>query len=212
MKCQVIQQLLPLYVEGDLPPRKRERVDHHLESCLGCRGLCDEYRRSQQWLHASVGPPLSGEKLESMRRAVWRRLDHEPRPTPLWLALERGWMALRRWAGQPGIAVAAVGLVVLGSVTMTRMSGLGGTRLGVPPEVQVPHEELSDDSAGEVADDPGILAVATPDEMEAAETGEAEPTDESAANNMRIEIQTKDPNVRIIWLTPPTTEAAPVEN
>jgi hypothetical protein len=76
----------------------------------------------------------------------------------------------------------------------------------------LPGEEVSDD-ATEAPDDPEILAAATPDEWaEGSEPGEAEPTEETAASNMRIEIQTKDPNVRIIWLTPPATEAATVEN
>jgi anti-sigma factor RsiW len=210
MKCPSVAKLLPLYVEGDLPRRKDARVREHLRSCLPCRGLAEEYRGSQQWLHASAGPALPGEKLEELRQAVWRRLDEEPRPSALWLAFERGWIALRRWAGQPSVAVAAVGLVVLGSVTMTRMAGVGGARLGVPADL--PHEELSSD-ATEPSDDPEFLATATPDELvEGAEPGEAEATEETADHNMRIEIQTKDPNVRIIWLTPPTTEAAPVEN
>jgi hypothetical protein len=211
MKCQVISELLPLYVESDLPQRKSEQVRRHLEDCLSCRRLSDQYRQSQQWLHASLEPAVSGESLENLRRTVWRRIEHQPRPSPLWLVLERGWMALRRWASQPSVAVAAVGLVMLGSVTMTRMSGLGGSRLGVPAEV--PGQERSDDGAGELPDDPELLATATPEEMaEAAESGEAEPTEEPTASNMRIEIQTKDPNVRIIWLTPPATDTSAVEN
>jgi hypothetical protein len=207
MKCQGVARLLPLYVEGDLPRRKSERVREHLQSCLPCRCLCEEYRVSQQWLHASAGPAVPGEKLEAMRGAIWRRLEQQPRPSALWLAVERGWLALRRWAGQPSVAVAAVGLVVLGSLTWTRMSGLGGARL--PAEVS---REQSDE-ANEPFEDPEILAAATPDEWaEGSEPGEAEPTEETADHNMRIEIQTKDPNVRIIWLTPPATEAAPVEN
>jgi hypothetical protein len=209
MKCPGVARLLPLYVEDDLPRRKSERVRRHLESCLPCHGLCEEYRRSQRWLHASAGLAVPSEKLEALRQSVWRRLDQQPRPSPLWLAIERGWMALRRWAGQPSVAVAAVGLVVLGSVIMPRVSGLGGARLGVPPEV--PIQELADDPVE--PDDPEILAAASPDEWaEGSDPGEVDTSEEAAANNMRIEIQTKDPNVRIIWLTPPATEAAPVEN
>jgi hypothetical protein len=212
MKCQVTQQLLPLYVEGDLPRRKSERVRLHLEGCPTCRGLGDEYRSSQKWLHTSSVPVVSGEKLERLRQTVWRRLEQAPRPSPLWLAIERGWMALRRWAGQPAVAVAAVGLVVLGSVTMTRVSGLGGARLGVPTESQ--GEEVADDNAADLPDDPEILATATPEEMaEPSEMGEPEPAaEESPASKMRIEIQTRDPNVRIIWFTPPAAEAAAVGN
>ena len=211
MKCQVVQQLLPLFVEGDLPPRKGARVRRHLDGCAACRGLGDEYRQSQHWLRASVPPAVSGERLELLRRAVWRRVQIEPPPAPLWLAVERGWAALRRWASQPGVAVAAVGLVMLGSVSLTRMAGVRGTRVGGVETAGAPAGLV--DSWADPSEDPELLAAATADELpEGAEAGEAEPTEESAANNMRIEIQTKDPNVRIIWLTPPATEAAPVEN
>jgi hypothetical protein len=215
MKCQAIQQLLPLFVEGDLPRRKDQRVRRHLEDCLACRGLQEQYRTSQQWLRASAQPAVAGQRLEALRRTVWRRIEREPRPSPLWLALERAWVALRRWASQPAVAVAAVGMVVLVSVTMTR--GLGGSRLGPQLDLQNQVElvEVTNEGA-EVPDDPeALLAAATPEEMaEGTETGEAtglDGTEESVASNMRIEIQTQDPNVRIIWFTPAAAESAAPE-
>jgi len=213
MKCQVSQRLLPLFVEGDLPPRKDARVRRHLEDCLTCRGLLEQYKRSQQWLRASAPPALAGEQLEALRQSVWRRLEREPRPAPLWLALERGWANLRRWASQPAVAVAAVGLVVLVSATMTR--GLGGSRLATP--LDLTHElrpvEPAEES-GQLPDDPEFLAAATPEELaEGTETGESGMVDseESPGSNMRIEIQTQDPNVRIIWFTPAAAESAAPE-
>jgi len=215
MKCQASQQLLPLFVEGDLPPRKSEQVRRHLEDCLVCRGLQEQYRSSQQWLRASAHPMVAGERLEELRRAVLRRIEHQPRPAPLWLAIERGWASLRRWASQPAVAVAAVGMVVLVSVTMTR--GLGGSRLGAQLDLenQVQLEEVTYEGDGaESPDDPDtILAAATPEEMaDGTETGEAmaiDGTEENAASKMRIEIQTQDPNVRIIWFAPAESAAAP---
>jgi Putative zinc-finger len=211
MKCQVVERLLPLFVEGDLPRRKAGRVRVHLDGCPACRALGEEFRQSQQWLRASAPPAVSGQRLELLRRSIWQRVERQPRPSPLWLAVERGLVSLRRWASQPAVAVAAVGMVVLGSVSLTRMSGIGGARLGVQTEVTA---ELPLDGDGvDPGDDPELVASATADELsDAVDPGETEPTEESAADNMRIEIQTKDPNVRIIWLTPPTTEAAPVEN
>jgi hypothetical protein len=212
MTCRVVQELLPLFVEDDLPRRKSARVRRHLEDCLPCRGLQEQYRQSQQWLRASGHPTVGGERLEALRQAVWRRIESEPAPAPLWLALERAWSGLRRWASQPPVAVAAVGLVVLVSVTMTR--GLGGARLGTPLDLgNPPAQQPGDESAiGELADDPELLAVATPEEMaDGTENGEAEPVEENAASKMRIEIQTQDPNVRIIWFTPAAAESAAPE-
>jgi hypothetical protein len=216
MTCQSIHQLLPLFVEGDLPRRKAERVRRHVGGCPGCRGLAEEYRRSQHWLRAAPGPTIGGATLDGVRRAFWQRLETEPRPAPLWLAIERAWAALQRWAGQPAVAVVAVCLVVMGSVALTRMRGLGGSRLGgqLDGEHEAAFETVQDESAAsEMPDDPEmVLAQAAPEEMaDGVETGESEASQESAASKMRIEIQTQDPNVRIIWFTPPAAEPA-VEN
>jgi hypothetical protein len=215
MTCSSIQPLLPLYVEDDLPSRKTARVRQHVEGCLACRRLTDQYRQSQHWLRAAATPTIPGAELEELRRAVWRRLETAPRPAPLWLVLERGWAALRRWASQPVVAVAAVGLVVVGSVGMTRVGGLGGSRLGAQlAEPELSLEPPGDDNGADDREDAELLlASATPEELaEGSETGEAEPSDESVADKMRIEIQTQDPNVRIIWFTPPAAEPAPVGN
>jgi hypothetical protein len=220
MTCKSVRPLLPLFVEDedDLSVRKANRVRRHLQSCLPCRGLCQELRESQQWLRASATPAVTGAALDELRRSVWRRLEREPRPAPLWLAIERAWAGLRRWASHPAVAGAAVMLVVLGSVTLTRVGGLGGSRLVGGDLVMDPTRPVGlepraeDDGAGEESDDPEtILAQATPDELAEGTdaTGEGEAIVESAAEKaMRIEIQTQDPNVRIIWFTPPAAAPA----
>lgn len=37
MSCEKFEDLLPLYVEGDLPAEERSRVDEHVASCARCR-------------------------------------------------------------------------------------------------------------------------------------------------------------------------------
>lgn len=37
MSCDKFEDLLPLYIEGDLPAEERSRVDEHLAACAGCR-------------------------------------------------------------------------------------------------------------------------------------------------------------------------------
>src|SRR5690349_15108908 len=123
MKCRPIQKLIPLYVEGDLPRRKAERVREHVDECLPCRGLAEGYRASQRWLHTSPAPTPTGAALEKMRQAVWRQIQAEPPRSALVLWFERVLADLRRWANQPGVAVATVCLVVLGSVSLSRIRG-----------------------------------------------------------------------------------------
>jgi anti-sigma factor RsiW len=215
MTCQAIQKVLPLFVEGELAPRKSERVRRHLAECLPCRGLCDGFRQSQQWLRTNADPTIGGASLEQMRRAVWRRIETEPRPSSWWLAVERGWASMRRWASQPLVGAVAVIFVVLGSVTLTRMEGMGGSRLGasLQPET-VLDESAADNTTADPGDDPEMmLAQATPEELaDGTEVGEPDGAEDRGDDAMRIEIQTQDPNVRIIWFTPPASEPSSVEN
>jgi predicted anti-sigma-YlaC factor YlaD len=37
VSCEKFEDLLPLYVEGDLPAEERSRVDEHISSCARCR-------------------------------------------------------------------------------------------------------------------------------------------------------------------------------
>lgn len=214
MSCRSTQSLLPLFVEGDLPGRKASRVQRHLAGCDLCRGIADQFRQSQTWLHTAPGPAVTGAALERMRRAVWRRIDVEPRPAGWRLAIERGWAALRHWTSQPLFAAVAVMVVVVGSVGVTRLEGMGGSRLdGVLTRSDQTAAEVSGDEP-EPTDDPEmVLAQATPDELsDSTDPGEGEATDERANDNMRIEIQTQDPNVRIIWFTPAASEPTSVED
>lgn len=211
MTCTSVQALLPLSAGGDLPKRRAERVRRHLEVCADCAALSEAYRESRQWLRAAPGPSVGGAELEQMRRAVWYRIERQPPMPPLRLAVERFWSALRQFAGQPSVALAAVGLVVVGSVALTRTSGLGGSRLSTGLEVMphpTPDDSVEDNAGPEIPDDPEmVLASATPKDMaDGAETGEGEPGSEMIAEKMRIEIQTQDPNVRIIWFAPPAPE------
>lgn len=219
MTCQAIRQLVPLFVEGDLPRRKADGVSRHLDGCATCRGLAEEYRQSQRWLRAAPGPTPDGDALDELRRSVWRRIGDEPRPAPWWLAIERGWAALRRWASQPAVAGMAVMLVVIGSVTFTRVGGLHRSPLvesglSVDPAGERQLEQAAGELAGETPDDPeNMLAQVGPEEpSDGTELGDLEgagaPSDGDA---MRIELQTRDPNVRIIWFTPPADTPA-VEN
>jgi anti-sigma factor RsiW len=215
MTCRSAQATLPLFVEGDLPRRKAARVQRHLDDCVGCREIAAEFRRSQQWLHALPGPIVAGASLERMRRSVQRRLEAEPRPATWRLAIERGWAALRHWTSQPFFAAAALMIVVMGSVAVTHVEGLRGSRLG--PGSNLASEraiETGSDESAELSDDPEmVLAQATPEELaDGNEGGEAEAADQRAGDHMRIEIQTQDPNVRIIWFAPAASDPATVED
>jgi hypothetical protein len=68
MNCKSIRKYLPLYVESDLHPKKKERVQIHLESCEGCQNEYEAYAQSvktaKEWL---------GESVVTWEDAEWKR-------------------------------------------------------------------------------------------------------------------------------------------
>jgi predicted anti-sigma-YlaC factor YlaD len=50
MNCKDVQELLPLYVGGDLKEKRARPVTEHVQSCADCAGSADEYRESRQLL------------------------------------------------------------------------------------------------------------------------------------------------------------------
>jgi len=43
--CELVRELLPLYIEGDLSPESEEIVKEHLEECADCRSLYDRMEK-----------------------------------------------------------------------------------------------------------------------------------------------------------------------
>ena len=40
LSCNIVQDLLPMYVDGLLTPESQSEVKKHLEECETCRELC----------------------------------------------------------------------------------------------------------------------------------------------------------------------------
>ena len=210
MSCQSIQKLIPLYVADDLPGRQTARVRRHVEGCGACQAHVEGYRLSQRWLRSVPAPEVGGAALEGLRRSVWKRIASEPRPPAAWRQVERAWAALRHWAAQPAMATLALFVVVTGSFALSRVTG---------PIVSTPSHRRVDatgSTTSEPREDPaaeGLLARSADDGPDGVEPSSdvVEPglaTDES----LRIEIQTRDPDVRIIWFSPTEDRAPPVED
>jgi hypothetical protein len=223
MSCDPMRRVIPLYVEGDLPGRRAERVRRHLEDCLSCRSLLEGYKASQRALHAVGAPPIAGGTLDELRRTVWKRIATLPPRSAFGRRVDRAWVALRQWTAQPAMAALVVFVVVGGSFALSRVSGPGprpDLLAGQPgrhvEESAVSDEALADEHAtGEGDEGAELIAQATFDE--GGDMGEpaAEPANDEATgsdDSLRIEIQTRDPNVRIIWFSPTGEHPAGVED
>jgi predicted anti-sigma-YlaC factor YlaD len=77
--CRELVELVTPYLEGVLPPEERAAVDHHLDSCNGCRTYLEQIRLTIR----AIGH-VSDEAITSRTRdevlAIFRTWRHS-RPT-----------------------------------------------------------------------------------------------------------------------------------
>ena len=188
MNCRNAKSLLPLFVGRDLDAGVERDVKEHVAACDRCRELERELSSSRAWL-ASERPPFAEEDTSAMRRGVWREIE-----------------ARRKSEGafRPGRLVFAGG-VALAAALVTAL----WLRPRTGPSVAGPPAPLT-------ASTPAAVAAATPhppvEEL-------MEPPARRLARALRrrapapgvpvkIEFQTANPDVRIIWLVK-KGEAAP---
>lgn len=231
MKCKSIEQLLPLYIEGDLPPRKTRRASDHLRDCPACRAKASEYRDSQAWLHAQGPLDLDESVFDDLRGQVLRRIHAHP--------AQGGVRSLRLiLAVAVTLCVIAAGLVVYLSqrgprsvqetpaelVQNPAMPALrepekvehapgskGGAEKRQPPHaarrgarVEPPAAAArlaTEENGGKVDIEalPDPAAVPQWPLMSSGADTRTDEEDQAETDTLRIEIQTSDPNIRIIW-------------
>lgn len=72
--CEIVNDLLPLYVDGDCSESSRLIVEEHIETCKECRALLDAMRTSLDLEVPEAKKEIPIERaLRKMHRKVWQR-------------------------------------------------------------------------------------------------------------------------------------------
>ncbi|MGG0716948.1 zf-HC2 domain-containing protein [Robertmurraya massiliosenegalensis] len=71
MKCNLVRDLLPLYVEGDCSLVTNKLVKNHLQSCKECRELYDLMKTPIE-IDTAV-PDEGSEELDNHQRKLWKK-------------------------------------------------------------------------------------------------------------------------------------------
>ena len=169
---------LPLWVEGDMEGREASAVEAHLAACESCRAEAEMLRESQAWLK-SAPPPFGAEDRDSLRREVLARIRSAPagrKPTLVW------------W-GAAAMAAAASLLIALFHHGRSEAASLPAPSVAVivPP------------TTAPVAPTLRVVSIARRHPVPRPLDPEAGP------GASRIELQTSNPRIRIIWLARATT-------
>lgn len=186
MTCRKMERALPLFVGRDLDPARMSQVAAHLAACERCRGLHEELAAGRAFLEASPAAPLSEADYADLRRAVWIRIETGVgRPT-------RGRLGRLILASAGVMAVALAAILVLHRPEHPQAPGRTGAAFREEPAVAAlpaaPREEPP------APPEPVTAGGYTP--RKAVRTAARGPE----SRVVRIEFQTANPDVRIIWL------------
>lgn len=232
MNCRRVEKLIPLYVEGDLKSDVASYIASHLDWCGRCNWLADEYKESQGWLRSCDPPPFDEATLTGLKAGVLRQIaDTSARPS-LWTSLMQQW-SRRQVFALSAAALMIFGMVVL-YVYQTRAKLSAPTpelaESGPSEETgrpDAPRRPGPDKATGAGLNkwhlskkrvrfstsyvkpalarvQPGSRAGAAPDALPTAITNTRFG---GSPAMLRIEIQTGDPNIRIIWFAPKETDS-----
>lgn len=225
MNCTQVEKLIPLHVGNDLPTVQAVLVSTHLEHCASCQTLAAEFAASRDWLGAFTMPMFDEAVFNEMRAAVRQQIAQtERQPAPLTLLTM--W-----WRPRFAMAMAAL-LLLAGlsfyayrqqraTVKETPVARIKAkqTRPEATPESTPRDVELTNTAVNaqpsaryrsprRSGDTKKPRAAELPTQNLAIMTNKAkgklkETANQLAAREMtRIEWQTADPNIRIIWFAP----------
>lgn len=204
--CAQAELLLPLHAGGDLDAGEQQDLQSHLDSCAGCRTMLGEFESSRQWLRRLETPDFPPLVIDLPRPVSW--------PVSL---IDRFAFLL-----QPRFAMAAACILILlatGGWYFMRTRQMPNQSVAresnTPPKInariiEAPKASVRPAGKRSAPRPKPVVPIPTNDMIiEGLETPVENAT--IAGNTdpemMRIEFQTADPNIRIIWFAPKSNEA-----
>jgi anti-sigma factor RsiW len=187
---------LPLWVGGDLDTTRAAEVEGHLATCATCRSTAEQLKTSQAWLRDAMAPPFTTDHRDHLRRVVMDQVRAEA------AVRSTHQLAIRR-----NLLAACAASLLLATLVWRQQRGTRALapRLLAPPLSQV--------GKGPSQPDPQPFRT----EPRLASSAQARPHSAPGRSfeppplgqPARIEFQTADPTIRIIWLTQAKTLPEP---
>ena len=243
MNCKRIEQLLPLYVGGDLKPSLATRIVSHLEWCGRCNWLADEFKESEGWLRSYQAPVFDEAFVGKLKRNVLEEVAaQQTRASSL-----SSWFG--QWNRKQVLALAAMCLAIAGMLALYVYQSRAKLNSGIVSKAASsegsPGTQVKPDAVAKAAPGASFKAAQVevkrhrsfkprmadveiasrhlepprqaPVEEVPAGANAIEQMDDStdvpvdSREMLRIEIQTSDPNIRIIWFSPKEVDHQPTK-
>ena len=197
MNCARAAKVLPLLVGDDLKERTKREVQAHLAACRECRALEAELMRSRAWLAAVPAPSFEEAEAEELRRAVWREIRAGGHRAG---GVTRRGVGIGPWRAAGVVAALLIAFAAFLRLRPGRDASPVSTLASITPREKAvalappPHPEES------LAREP---APSAPPFSRARRGRRARAV---ASDVVKIEFQTANPDVRIIWLVKKSAE------
>ena len=231
MNCSQLEKLLPLYAGRELGERRQELIAAHLQTCAACAAEADEYREARESLRGFALPDVSDEVYAEIRSSVWRRIEAESHRPSWFASIAAWFQPSLVWAAAVAtvVIVACLGLYFFskGSTGQPQLAvndpkapiqeepgsyevPAGAT---VNPEKKIvrPRQANMTRRARKLdrtvaPDRTDTLVAYSPDAASQTSARNVaadnpEPGINDSGKTLRMEIQTNNPNIRIIWFT-----------
>jgi Putative zinc-finger len=235
MNCKQILELLPLSVGHDLEEKRERMVAAHLQSCLECFAAAKEFRETRQLLREYGSPAISQDVYAELRGRVLREIQAKSTRLSLPQIVASLFRPRLAWALASVLIVVLVLAIYLTASRREDEPLLANNPATVQPNVnrQPDQGSLGDKQAGpsthqtrvnnkrwievrrfqpkksrDLINDRSTQVTAVSSQRNLAEPALFRARDAAASEKtLRMEIQTKDPNIRIIWFAQPKTKA-----
>jgi anti-sigma factor RsiW len=229
---------MPLYVEDDLRPVLANRVAAHLEWCGKCNWLADEYKESQGWLRGSTPPEFDNALLDSVKNGALAQIAARNRRPSRWAALAIHLNRRQVFALSAAALVIVATFVIYAYQSRMKDAGVIESVKQAPDQAPQIDQRPNVSSAAETALEaslppqpsvpktsrhslkhfPRVVRPAEKEKLEVARSEAAVLPDAPSPNlasdskdMLRIEIQTSDPLIRIIWFAPRESDSPPTK-
>lgn len=231
MNCKRIEKLIPLYLEADLETSLGDAVRHHLKACGKCREAADKLRAVRDWLRSYRAPDLSGAFFDEARHAVWLKIEALETSGAPFRALARhlggdvaivpllfllcifGAIALYhdRTDGGRGRLIAQATRGAGESAALIKAEKHGANRVSAQATARRAASWSVKRRTGTMGRAKPMLQLSAeqaddPEPAKGLLEPEESPGQGIAAQLRRVEIDTGDPTIRIIWFSPAEEE------
>ena len=234
MNCRHVQELLPLFVGQDLEENKARLVNAHVKTCDACAALFAEYQLSRELTQQFTVPQFSESVYDGLRQSVLREIDRATPAAPWHESITAVFRPRSGWAVATALlllfSVFAVYFIAQRDSDSQSIASDHGVKQVVtaaqpktppvetgpsknvdrPPHITIRKRYLTIHSRRNSVQ--GISAQTAVTRKLTIKPDGGEPNlapsrASSAEKTLRVEMQTANPNIRIIWFAPPQTKS-----